>query len=191
MRFRRLASGITALALVVGGAVVLAPAASAKPPVTGSIVDNGNGTATAEYANLVNYHGLLFCAEAVSVASCTFMTAQFGLVSPLGTLPPSPVSITEGMTISKPNGDLTTLPAGRYTIALVSDYGIGQLNVVIAGLQGVQIGGMSTPIPDWVQGYGRGSAADACLDGWSPSWEQWPNGGRGGYVCTRSIPSLG
>ncbi len=47
------------------------------------------------------------------------------------------------------------------------------------------------PIPPWVQGYGRGSAADACNDGWTASWEQWPHSGTGGWVCTREIPSLG
>jgi hypothetical protein len=46
-------------------------------------------------------------------------------------------------------------------------------------------------IPPWVQGYGRGASTDACKDGWDPSWEQWPNEGRGGWVCTRSVPSLG
>lgn len=46
-------------------------------------------------------------------------------------------------------------------------------------------------IPDWVQSYGRGAQADSCVTGWSASWEQWPNGGAGGWVCTRSIPSLG
>ncbi len=47
------------------------------------------------------------------------------------------------------------------------------------------------PIPPWVQGYGRHSQADLCLDGWTASWEQWPHGGSGGWVCTREIPSLG
>jgi hypothetical protein len=35
----------------------------------------------------------------------------------------------------------------------------------------------STPIPPWVQGYGRGSAADACNDGRIASRELWPHGG--------------
>jgi hypothetical protein len=48
-----------------------------------------------------------------------------------------------------------------------------------------------SPIPPWVQGYGRGSATDACKDGWTASWELWPHGGAGGWVCTREIPSLG
>ena len=47
------------------------------------------------------------------------------------------------------------------------------------------------PIPDWVQAYGRGSADDACIDQWHPSWNQWANDGTGGYVCTRTIPQYG
>ncbi len=51
--------------------------------------------------------------------------------------------------------------------------------------------GSGTPVPEWVQGYGRGSASDACRDGWSASWALWPNDGTGGWVCTRTVPSLG
>ena len=54
----------------------------------------------------------------------------------------------------------------------------------------------------WVQSYQRGSASEACVaqagetpwqdswgpnPGWSPSWEQWANAGKGGWTCTRSI----
>jgi hypothetical protein len=49
----------------------------------------------------------------------------------------------------------------------------------------------TTTIPDWVQAYGRASATDSCLTGWNPSWAMWPNNGTGGFVCQRSIPSLG
>ena len=56
---------------------------------------------------------------------------------------------------------------------------------------GGRVATADVPIPPWVQGYGRATAADGCLDGWAPSWEQWPNAGAGGWVCTRSIPSIG
>ncbi len=50
----------------------------------------------------------------------------------------------------------------------------------------------------WHQGVARASEEAPCpdtsasemSDGWSewtPSWAAWPNGGRGGFVCTRSI----
>jgi hypothetical protein len=49
----------------------------------------------------------------------------------------------------------------------------------------------AAPIPAWVQAYGRPSADASCLDGWNPSWESWAEPVTGGWVCTRSIPSLG
>ena len=53
-----------------------------------------------------------------------------------------------------------------------------------------------------VQSYQRASATEACVaqpgetpwqaswgpdSSWTPSWEQWANGGNGGWTCTRSI----
>jgi hypothetical protein len=49
----------------------------------------------------------------------------------------------------------------------------------------------SPPIPAWVQAYGRASADAKCEDGWDPSWQSWAEPVIGGWVCTRSIPSLG
>jgi hypothetical protein len=46
-------------------------------------------------------------------------------------------------------------------------------------------------IPAWVQAYGREGAKAACLDGWDASWQAWAEPVTGGWVCTRSIPSLG
>lgn len=46
------------------------------------------------------------------------------------------------------------------------------------------------PIPSWVQAYGRDKEA-TCLDGWDASWQSWAEPVTGGWVCTRSIPSLG
>jgi hypothetical protein len=50
----------------------------------------------------------------------------------------------------------------------------------------------------WHQAFGRTSANSTCPNPsaedvasgwtqWAASWEQWPNGGNGGYTCTRSI----
>jgi hypothetical protein len=47
------------------------------------------------------------------------------------------------------------------------------------------------PIPEWVQAYGRHGADAACVDGWGTSWQSWAVPVTGGWVCTRSIPSLG
>jgi len=54
----------------------------------------------------------------------------------------------------------------------------------------------------WLQSYQRASQTEACTaqpgetpwqaswgpdSSWNRSWEQWPNGGTGGWTCTRSI----
>ena len=43
----------------------------------------------------------------------------------------------------------------------------------------------------WQQAYGRASATDTCQDGYTPSWDVWPNGGTGGFVCNRFVPEYG
>jgi hypothetical protein len=43
----------------------------------------------------------------------------------------------------------------------------------------------------WQQAYGRASATDSCQDGYTPSWDTWPNGGTGGFVCNRFVPEYG
>jgi hypothetical protein len=52
-------------------------------------------------------------------------------------------------------------------------------------------GSGATEIPAWVQAYGRSGADATCEDGWAPSWQSWAEPVTGGWVCTRSIPSLG
>jgi hypothetical protein len=49
----------------------------------------------------------------------------------------------------------------------------------------------SSGIPPWVQAYGIFHQDDACLTGWKNSWQRWAELITGGWVCTRTIPSLG
>ena len=49
----------------------------------------------------------------------------------------------------------------------------------------------TTSPPAWLQATGRASQEERCPDQWAPSWQQWPNDGRGGWVCVRTIPALG
>lgn len=51
--------------------------------------------------------------------------------------------------------------------------------------------GDPSPILAWVQAHGRAGADAPCEDGWAPSWQSWAEPVTGGWVCTRSIPSLG
>lgn len=49
----------------------------------------------------------------------------------------------------------------------------------------------SSPIPIWMQAVGRSSSDASCPDGFTPSWDTWPNGGKGGWVCNRFVPAYG
>lgn len=49
----------------------------------------------------------------------------------------------------------------------------------------------SPVIPAWVQAYGRFGPDATCDEGWGPSWQSWAEDVTGGWVCTRTIPSLG
>lgn len=40
--------------------------------------------------------------------------------------------------------------------------------------------------PPWHQAYARASG-DTCVEGWNPSWAEWPNGNTGGFVCVRTL----
>jgi hypothetical protein len=64
-------------------------------------------------------------------------------------------------------------------------------NVYYCANFAVVTGGGSSPIPAWVQAYGRDGMDATCEDGWNPSWQEWAQEVTGGWVCTRSIPSLG
>jgi hypothetical protein len=49
----------------------------------------------------------------------------------------------------------------------------------------------AAPVMMWQQAYGRASASDTCQTGYTPSWDTWPNGGKGGFVCNRFVPEYG
>ena len=51
--------------------------------------------------------------------------------------------------------------------------------------------GGGSPMPMWQQAVGRESSTASCPDGYAGSWDAWPNGGKGGYVCNRFVPVYG
>ncbi len=93
--------------------------------------------------------------------------------------------------------------AGDYTVVVTTndsgDTGLANWTLTGGGTAtlsgGCGYGGGSAasgiPIPEWVQAYGRFGANATCEDGWKPSWQHWAEPITGGWVCTRSIPSLG
>lgn len=69
-------------------------------------------------------------------------------------------------------------------------------------LTGATLAGASPASADqvWIQSVQRSAATATCptdagsgaeagwiISVWSPSWELWPNGGTGGWVCTRTV----
>jgi len=77
--------------------------------------------------------------------------------------------------------------------------GFAALLILAATVFGANI---ATADSVWVQSYERSSQAEVCTaqpgetpwqeswgsdSSWTPSWEQWANGGKGGWTCTRSI----
>lgn len=186
----KLIAGVIAGLLALSGASLALAGPAMAEPIT--ITDNGNGTVTVTYAVDENaYPALLFCAPG-SASTCSPVTAAFYAVTNCApVLEPSPATYAEGSPLVTGNCDASTLAAGTYLVA----FWIGG---ILASADDVCIGSdcpappvPQPPIPAWVQGYGRASSSEECEAGWSPSWEQWMNAGVGGWVCTRSIPSLG
>ena len=77
-------------------------------------------------------------------------------------------------------------------------------SLILSQLTVLQLAGAPAASADsvWYQSYERSSASEACTAqaddmpwqadwgpyaNWEPSWEQWPNAGLGGWVCSRSI----
>lgn len=86
----------------------------------------------------------------------------------------------------------------------LEDYVMRSRLLVVAGAVVVALGGVLAVAPTasadqtWYQSVDRPSASAPCpvastedsAAGWSPwvaSWEEWPNTGHGGFVCTRSV----
>jgi hypothetical protein len=191
---RRLRSAAAATAVAICVTLLSAGSAQAKPP-SATIVDNGNGTVTVTYVDdpIATNPGVYFCARSVAPADCRVGGPTENIIyvasARLG-MAVSPVTFAGGSPVfSMGSGDPAGLTPGVYTMT----YWVTLGSTVLASAEDVVITGHDSPPPPppWVQSYGRPSAEAGCDDGWSPSWEQWPHGGQGGYVCTREIPSLG
>lgn len=98
--------------------------------------------------------------------------------------PASPASGT--LTISEPS-TFTITGSGQLS------FGSGTLLVDVVALPSTSTP-TTTPvaaIPDWVQAIGRSGQEVSCPSGWTPSWQEWAVPVTGGWVCGRTIPSLG
>ena len=87
----------------------------------------------------------------------------------------------------------TTPPgiAGAVNVQVVGDLGTDTLIAGFTYTSAATVPDDAQPIPASVQAYGRFSEDASCQNGWGPSWQSWAEKITGGWVCTRSIPSLG
>jgi len=182
MKLRGMLTSIAAVTISGSFFFVNAAPASAAPGVT----DNGNGTITVDGVGATNGY-VEFCDSSVTVLNCNGLAGQLNVlyyVSGISTV----VMITGGRAVTPFTGTSHTLPAGSYTVNFEEYGGLTRYG----GIQGVTVtDAQASGIPPWLQAYGRSGKDAACLDGWNPSWQSWAEPVTGGWVCTRSIPSLG
>jgi hypothetical protein len=64
-----------------------------------------------------------------------------------------------------------------------------ELNILPARAPAIAVAPVSPP--PWLQAYGRSTKDAGCDIGWGPSWQMWAVPVTGGWVCTRTVASLG
>lgn len=198
MRERCVWASVATVGIAAGlGVVGAAPASAADTTVA---IDCSQGTATVD---VVLAAGDVLTVEASNCLSAALFedpapTAQLsGATGDCATSFPNPYELLIGTSVACPSGFFTqsvqTAPApaeGGVMIRWSSDTERDRGNLVTIRIVAAPAAD-SAPIPPWVQAYGRASANAACEDGWDPSWQEWAQPMTGGWVCTRSIPSLG
>lgn len=191
MKMMRVAAAISAAVLLVAG---LAPAAQA----TTAIISVGPGSVPGSLLityTLPSYVGFHIAPASLNPLSCSggdFINATGGPGSGMGYVYADGSGSQEVTFLTEwysggPEADVPIEP--------------GILYVVCEGYEGTLVFGMSADaappiaaaplIPAWVQAHGRATQTTTCIDGWNPSWQAWAQPATGGWVCTRSIPSLG
>lgn len=194
---KTLFTGLVAAALMGMGLGFASPAQAA-----GTLTDNGDDTFTVASVPFGGSEQVVICSSSVSVNLCNnaaFMTDALYVTDTNGIY-------GVGSLVRPSSGPSVGLPAGTYTIVLRTippSTAIASLvNFAIGGGGG---GGSSASgetrvgPADEIQQVGQPAAgcenlslpsldwAGVSSGGWSPSWAEWVNGGRGGPVCTRTL----
>ena len=92
---------------------------------------------------------------------------------------------TAGTPVLDSAGNTVPLPAGSYRAVAIEFGNARTFNGFYSS--DFTIGGSSPDMSTSMQSTARASADATCSSGWAPSWAQWPNNGKGGYVCDRWI----
>lgn len=210
MRMHRLAGSLGAGALIAGSAsFALAPAASAAQTVSITIDCNSNvalaatpgdtivitlGTGCTASGVIWNGNGSWPLAGPTSATAAGFLGNQvvvnssntgvqgafgsqndwYAYSNGLGT-----TVITA--TLEGVDGAGTALAAGSQVAAIGPTGSNVPYDITYAGVPS------SKNLSIWHQATARSGPDQMCADGWSPSWELWPNAGAGGWVCQRDV----
>ncbi len=197
MRVRSVVMAVSAAAVVAATSIAVAPSVSAAEIAIAVDCDNVPITTTVEIAvrqgDTLRFDG---------TGQCDYADVSLGpvlgprlFVNPADQGGPGPYIFT--IRSDAPPGaygsaddwalSVSDLYSGTYCPVALVPCGSSFFITVTAAPGGVG----ETPIPMWVQGYGRPTADAPCREGWDPSWAQWPNHGTGGFVCHRSIKAYG
>ena len=210
MRTRRLAAGLIAGTLLTGGAsFALAPAASAAATVYMTVDCQSNvvlaatpgdtivitlGTGCGSTGVIWNANGSWPLGGPTSATAAGFLGSQVVVNSPNTGVQNAFGGQNDWYAYT--NGLGTTVITA--TLEGVDGAGTG----LVAGSQVAGIGPSGSNVPYeityagapstknlsiWHQATARSGPDALCQDGWTPSWEQWPNAGAGGWVCQRDL----
>jgi len=131
-------------------------------------------------------HGCGLSPTAVTFGATTY-TGYSGIVTAAGLIVfgSGPVEYFQSA-----GATFTIVGSGSFTLSHGNLDFRNHSSTITVRLPGAPVTTPAPAIPAWVQAYGRDKDA-ACLDGWGASWQQWAEKVTGGWVCDRSIPSLG
>ena len=153
----------------------------------------------ADAASCETDYGITLAVEGISQ---TLSTCESTVLPPDGDMPESTVLFVSAEPARALADRVLTLTwNSNYTSSVASlagatvwVYDLGSaafVPVTLSGLPTSSSDEASVPILMWQQAYGRASASDSCQSGYTPSWDTWPNGGKGGFVCNRFVPEYG
>ena len=203
MRFRK-ALAFAGATLIVAGLVATETTPAFALPTTPADIsiecrnNNATGAADQTFAGAAgdtftvtntSLNGTCWIASVSGTYAGHGFTGYSGVVTVTGTTPDGTYSGVEDIN----HGDTATftiVASGAFTIR----YGYAHnafSTLTVASTDVPSDDPEATPIPDWVQAIGRHSKDATCPTGWSTSWQTWAESVTGGWVCTRTIPSLG
>lgn len=200
MRVRRVLASVAAAATLAGGvSLAVAPGASAADLGSHTVACNTAG-GSAEIS-ITGQVGDTFTVTSDGAQDCNVTSSTAGIVSwttddNTGRLTQDPIFFCGSTDCTGANFVATTvtitLLAAGLTTWVAKKQGFG-LTIHFSGpvASAPAPAPASVPIPPWVQAYGIFHHDEACLPSWTNSWQMWAEPITGGWVCTRSIPSLG